>query len=351
MSGYLVFSGKALARNSDALARLLKDAYSNARFDETSRIAEIIAQIRARREQAVTGSGHVLAMSAAAQGMSPGAWLSFRLGGLEAIRRTKSLDKSLKEPAELKAFCQKLADLHQKVGKQSRQFLLIGEDEQLQPMLDDVKGLWQNAESAPDSAWRMEPVNYATHEAWLTSTQVNFCAKAYPTVAVDHPDAAALTVLGGFLRNGYLHRAIREKGGAYGGGAAQDSVNGTFKFFSYRDPRLADTLADFDKSLEWLVDADHSHQDLEESILGVIGQLDKPHSPAGAARHAFHSALFGRSAEQRGRFRERVLATTIDDLKRVAADWLAPEKASTAVVTSADNRALVTQLGLAIQEL
>jgi Zn-dependent M16 (insulinase) family peptidase len=351
MSGYLVFSGKALARNSDALARLLKDVYSNARFDETGRIAEIIAQIRSRREQAVTGSGHALAMSAAAQGMSSGAWLSFRLGGLEAIRRTKSLDKSLKEPSELKAFCQKLADLHQKVGKQSRQFLLIGEDEQLQPMLDDVKSLWQNAEFAPDTPWRMEPVNYITNEAWLTSTQVNFCAKAYPTVAIDHPDAAALTVLGGFLRNGYLHRAIREKGGAYGGGAAQDSVNGTFKFFSYRDPRLADTLADFDKALEWLVETDHSYQDLEESILGVIGQLDKPHSPAGAARHAFHSTLFGRSAEQRGRFRERVLATTIDDLKRVAAAWLAPEKASTAVVTSADNRALVEQLGLAVQEL
>lgn len=351
MSGYVVFNGKALARNSDALARLLKDVYSNARFDESGRIAEIIAQIRARREQAVTGSGHALAMSAAAQGISPGAWLSFRLGGLEAIRRTKSLDKSLKDPAELKAFCQQLADLHQKIGQQSRQFLLIGEDEQLQPMLDDVKSLWQNVESGLDSVWRMEPVNYTTQEAWLTSTQVNFCAKAYPTVAVDHPDAAALTVLGGFLRNGYLHRAIREKGGAYGGGAAQDSVNGTFKFFSYRDPRLADTLADFDKALAWLVDTDHSYQDLEESILGVIGQLDKPHSPAGAARHAFHSALFGRSAEQRGRFRERVLATTIDDLKRVAADWLAPERASTAVVTSADNRALVEQLGLDIQEL
>ncbi|HCW90385.1 MAG TPA: peptidase M16, partial [Marinobacter sp.] len=120
-----------------------------------------------------------------------------------------------------------------------------------------------------------EPVSFRIKQAWLTSTQVNACARAYPTVPVDHPDAAPLTVLGGFLRNGYLHRAIREKGGAYGGGAGQDSVNGSFRFFSYRDPRFEETLEDFDRSLAWLQEERHDPQALEESILGVIGQLDR----------------------------------------------------------------------------
>ena len=228
---------------------------------------------------------------------------------------------------------------------------MIGEEDQLDPMVDDLKTCWETASSGSGEAWSMAPVNYTTREAWLTSTQVNFCAKAYPTVPVDHPDAAALTVLGGFLRNGYLHRAIREKGGAYGGGAGQDSVNGTFRFFSYRDPRLEETLDDFDNALTWLQQTDHDPQELEESILGVVGQLDRPRSPAGAARHAFHNRLFGRSVEQRARFRERVLAVTLDDLKRVARQWLAPEQASTAVVTSPENRSRAEALGLSIQEL
>jgi len=63
--------------------------------------------------------------------------------------------------------------------------------------------------------------------------------------------AAALTVLGGVLRNGYLHRAIREQGGAYGGGATYDSDSAAFRFFSYRDPRLTETLADFDRSIDF----------------------------------------------------------------------------------------------------
>tara|TARA_R110002111_G_scaffold94190_1_gene146179 strand:- start:18172 stop:21096 length:2925 start_codon:yes stop_codon:yes gene_type:complete len=351
LSGYMIFSGKALARNRTVLTKLLRDVYTSARFDEKDRIREIVAQIRARREQAVTGSGHALAMGAAAQGMSPGAWLSFRLGGLAGIRGTKELDQSLKNPAALDAFCRQLASLHGRIREQAREFLIIGEEEQLPALIDDLKFCWQGDTGVDSSRWKMEPVSFATREAWLTSTQVNFCARAYSTVPVDHPDAAALSVLGGFLRNGYLHRAIREKGGAYGGGAAQDSVNGNFRFFSYRDPRLAETLEDFDKALVWLQETDHEYQELEESILGVIGQMDRPRSPAGAARHAFHNKLFGRSPEQRARFRERVLSVTLDDLKRVAATWLVPEKASTAVVTGPDNRALVEGLGLNIQEL
>ncbi|PXX90951.1 peptidase M16 [Marinobacter vulgaris] len=351
LSGYLVFAGKALARNREALTRLLKDVFDGARFDETGRVRELVAQIRSRREQGVTGSGHALAMGAASQGLSPGAWLSFRLGGLEAVRGVKALDKSIDNPAELERLCERLAALHQRIRQQAREFLLIGEEEQLDPMLTELKSVWGDANAEGGESWQLAPVSYQAREAWLTSTQVNFCAKAYGTVAIDHPDAAPLTVLGGFLRNGYLHRAIREKGGAYGGGAGQDSVNGSFRFFSYRDPRLGETLADFDKALEWLQEEQHDPQELEESILGVIGQLDRPRSPAGAARHAFHNRLFGRTPEQRARFRERVLAVTLEDMKRVAKEWLKPENASVAVVTSFENRDTVKKLGLDIQEL
>jgi hypothetical protein len=172
-------------------------------------------------------------------------------------------------------------------------------------------------------------------EIWQTSTQVNFCAKAYATAPVGHKDAAALTVLGGFLRNGFLHRAIREQGGAYGGGASQDSAAACFRFYSYRDPRTAATLADFDASLDWLQSTPHAYQPLEEAILGVISSIDKPGSPAGEAKKHFHEAIFGRDTAQRRAFREQVLAVTLEDLKRVGASYLDPSRASVAVITSA----------------
>ena len=186
---------------------------------------------------------------------------------------------------------------------------------------------------------------------WLTSTQVNFCARAYPTVATDHEDAAALTVLGGFLRNGYLHRSIREQGGAYGGGAGHDGDNACFRFFSYRDPRLEETLNDFDRSIDWLLTEKHEARQLEEAILGVISSLDKPGSPAGDAKKAFHSALHGRDARQREDFRQRIIHVSLKDLQRIGENYLKPENASTAVVTHEGCRDKADKLNLALQEL
>lgn len=197
----------------------------------------------------------------------------------------------------------------------------------------------------------MPPVQQQVREAWLTSTQVNFCAKAYPTVSVGHSDAAPLSVLAGFLRNGYLHRVIREQGGAYGGGASHDSDNAVFRFFSYRDPRLEETLDDFDHSIRWLLDGKHEWRLVEEAILGVISSIDKPGSPAGEAKDAFYNSLFGRTPEQRQRFRQRVLEVKLQDLQRVGETYLMPGQASIAVISSHSGEQRCRELGLDVKHL
>lgn len=140
-------------------------------------------------------------------------------------------------------------------------------------------------------------------------------------------------VLAGFLRNNFLHRAIREQGGAYGGGASFDNDSGAFRFFSYRDPRLSETLQDFDDSIEWLLGKEHPWREVEEAILGVIGSIDKPGSPAGEAKSTFHASRHGRTPEYRNAFRQKVLKVTEADLKRVAETYLKSERAHTAVIS------------------
>lgn len=337
MSAYILLSSKALARNHAAMDELLRETLLKVRFDEHSRIRELVSQSRARREASVTGNGHSLAMLAASSGMSPYSNLSHQLTGLAGIRATKELDERFGSDAyAIAAVAQQLTAMHQKIIAQPRRLVLIGEEERLPDMLASIDSAWQGAgASEQQTSLYLDPVRETRRQAWIANTQVNFCAKSYPTVPVDHEDAAALTVLGGFLRNGFLHRAIREQGGAYGGGASQDSTIAAFRFYSYRDPRIDGTLADFDDSLRWLQDNDHSEQALEEAILGVIGSLDKPGSPAGEMKQAFQNELFGRDPDQRRRFRQRIVAVTIADLKRVAATYLNPELASVGVITNA----------------
>jgi len=352
LRGHLVLSAKGLARNQRELTRLMAETLDGVRFDELDRIRDLVAQSRARRESSITGSGHSLAMVAAASGIGPGCGLAHRWGGLAAIRAIKALDKGLDDRAALGELAARLGSIHQRMLAAPRHYLTVGEPARLA----DYKAVIADSFRAPPGGEDFAPFAVTgerrqVRELWKTSTQVNFCAAAYPTVPSAHPDAAALTVLGGFLRNGYLHTAIREQGGAYGGGASQDNHGAAFRFFSYRDPRLADTLADFDAALDWLQRDDHGWQPVEEAILGVIGALDKPGSPAGEAKQTFHAELYGATRELREAFRSRVVAVTLADLQRVANSYLVPERRNTAVITNPRRAAELEGQGFEIKSL
>ncbi|MBE9538726.1 MAG: insulinase family protein [Proteobacteria bacterium] len=351
-----VLSSKALLRNSRDQSQLMRETLENVRFDETARIRELVNQQRARREQSITGNGHGLAMAAACAGMSPLAKLNHDVSGLAGIRSLRELDDSLREDAQLDAFAARLAELHQRISTMPRQHLSIAESEKVPALVTQTSEVWHGCTTTTGTGkFHLPPIRERVGELWLTNTQVNFCARAYPTVPVQHADAPALTVLGGVLRNGFLHRVIREQGGAYGGGASQDSGIAAFKFYSYRDPRLAETLADFDAAIDWMLTTKHEFRVLEEAILGVIGSLDKPGSPAGEAKQHFHNRLFGRSHQQRQLFRQHILDVTLDDLQRVTETYLRPELASTAVITSNNQQesatVLAADMSLCVQEL
>jgi hypothetical protein len=346
LHGNISFSAKGLASNQWAMTDLMQQSIEQTRFDELSRLRELVAQIRSYRESSIVGNGHVMAMTAAASGMSASGHLTQRWGGLNGLSLLKTLDNSLDDHHQLAALASQLQGIHAKVLQQPRQYLLVAENERLDAFAAQMQSGFSHQAQPSFSASNLiqyQPSLAPVNHCWTANTQVSFCARAYPTVAAGHADAAPLIVLGGVLRNGFLHRAIREQGGAYGGGASQDNQSGAFRFFSYRDPRIEGTLNDFDQSIKWLLEKPVSADKIEEAILGVIGSLDKPSSPAGEAMQAFHAELNGRSKASAMAFRTRVLAVTESDLKRVADQYLRQEFAQTAVITNVD---LATTTGL-----
>lgn len=333
----LILSGKALASNQAAMSELMFDMLASPRFDEHSRMREMVAHALSRKEQSVAGQGHMLAMMAASSGFATGASLSAVSRGLPSIETTRNLKADIASDAGIAALTAELLDLHSRVLQMPRRALLVGEPEH--------KSAYQTAltaalERLPQGSaldrFTGELLASETAQVWVANTQVSFCAKVFQTVPVGHTDAAPLTVLGELLRNGYLHRAVREKGGAYGSGASQDSGDALFRFFSYRDPRSIETFRDFDKSIEWLLNGGADASQLEEAILGVVSSIDKPGSPAGEAKATFLNTLFGRTPQQRAAFRKAILAVTLDDLVRVASRYLADaSKGRLAIVTHA----------------
>ncbi|OZA36016.1 MAG: hypothetical protein B7X92_08145, partial [Novosphingobium sp. 17-62-9] len=147
------------------------------------------------------------------------------------------------------------------------------------------------------------------------------------------------------------HRAIREQGGAYGGGAGYDGESASFRFYSYRDPRLTETLTDFDQSIDWLLNTQHEGRTMDEAIFGVISSIDKPGSPAGEAKKAFNDSLHGRTPAYQQAMRARILDVTEADLKRVAATYLQRDNASIGILAGGTKEAELVDLGLHIERI
>lgn len=125
-------------------------------------------------------------------------------------------------------------------------------------------------------------------EHYVLNIPVNYCSKAILTAPYQHSDYAKLRVLARLLTSKYLHPELREKQGAYGGGARLTN-DGVFTFYSYRDPRSVETLDVFDESYKWLNhELDNvTDQDVLEAKLGVFQAVDAPVPPSSKGCNEF----------------------------------------------------------------
>jgi len=334
---HFILSSKALNCHQAKLAGLIEETLYTARFDELSRLKDLVGQIRASVDHGITGNGHGLAMMAATQNFTPAAQWNFQRSGFAGIQYIKTLNERLQASDQaLEEFANGLSGIQNKLCQAPKQALVISDESGLPTALTSLESSWTKlTDAAPQTdLFSVKATQEPIHQAWVTSTQVNFCALAYPAVMADHEDAPKLAVLGACLRNGFLHSIIREKGGAYGGGASYNAEASAFVFYSYRDPRLLETYNDFKQAKEWLMSSEATQAKVDEAILNVISSMDKPGSPAGEVKKAFYQGLYGRTYETRMAYRLGVISTTLDELREVADRYLSSDNASSAVLTN-----------------
>ena len=353
ISAWLTLTTKSLVNNFEAI-RLLKIAFEQLRFDEKDRIIELLQQRKTRWASRISGSGHSYAMQIAGRNHSALALRDYHNTGLGALNWLSDLVTQIeKDDAAYDALINELKTIHALLLQAPKQFLLVCEEQQSDRLVEEVQEVWDKLAipEVTQELTKVEVVDTDLDEAWLIQANVQFCSSAYQAVEVSHPDAAPLMVLAAYLRNGFLHSAIREKGGAYGGGASYDGNACSFRFYSYRDPRLAETFNDFEASVEWLFNVEQQPHQLEEAILGLIASMDKPGSPAGEAITACYAYLHARTPAFRNLLRERLLAVNLGDLKRVADQYLRTQVPVKAVVAPIAKREELLNLGFDIKQV
>jgi hypothetical protein len=328
--------GKALVRNAKALCELLGEILHGVDFSDIGRIRQVLDQLRISLSNSVPSSGHSYAARAAAAYLSPAARLRELWSGLEQVSLVQKLsaqdDDQLKQTAE---GLQQIAGLL--FTRKGLQVALTAEAEQFQTFTRPLATLLGSLkEDSPGGQLLPALAAVPQRQGWIFSVPVNYVTRVFAAPAYTHPDSAALTVLAKLLRAEFLHREIREKGGAYGGMAGYNAEAGIFSLLSYRDPHLARTLQVYDDAITWVLAGNFSDEVIKESILAVFSDLDRPLSPSGNGAREFANRRQGLTLELRNQMRRRLLSVDRAQLSAVAKRWLTHQESSAVSVLAGE---------------
>jgi len=328
-------SGKALDRNAAPFIELLTDLIARLEIDP-GRLKEVIAESATRLESSIANLGFQFAILLAQAKLSSEGALNERLQGIEMLHKIREL--ALLDEGDLGGLIGSLDAIRRSLfRKDSLQVVVTCEEGMIGTIRDLLAALIAELPSthANGRAPKPDPFDPAP-EAREAPVPVAFNVRGFKTVRYTHADAPVLLVLANYLRDNFLHKELREKGGAYGGFAQASTGAGTFYFGSYRDPNIVRTYEVYDQAAVWVAESPIEPEPLKEAILGACGDVDPLESPDIKGRREAVNRLTGFTREERERFKQRLLQVTGADLKRVAKSYLVGARGVQATVAGAE---------------
>jgi len=312
----ILINSHCLDRNVEKMYELWQHVFSSVHWQDSNRLATLIKMSATGATNGLAQSGHRYAMASAASSLTPAGKLSEQFSGMSHLNLLKKLSQ---EDAEVIAKkLQRIAGIVLSKGGM-RVALNTSAPEHFvkatESFLSNLGGGEGKAETEKDAADNFLATTLYQH--YVTPFPINFTSLSIPTVSYSSPDSAPLKVLSGLLSAKYLHSEIREKGGAYGGGATAGS--GAFTYYSYRDPNSLDTFSVFNQSADWVLGDNFGQAEVEEAVLRVFQGVDAPVAPGHKGMRFF---LSGISDEDFALHRSRLRSVTLADLKGVAEKYL-----------------------------
>jgi hypothetical protein len=334
----MIFRIKALHRNVKDAINIISDILTSGDMSDESRMRELIAEKRNDLQAAVVPSGHIFARRSAGSALSVPAYRDEQWHGRTQL---KVVNRIADQFNEIKGdLLDKLTVLQNMVFRKGRLYINLTADSEgisllSESTVDLVRRLSGDGGIGSPSTPALSPIQVGI----VIPAQVSYVAKVLSAPAYADPLSPSLLVLARQLSSGYLYKHIRVQGGAYGGMSQYDLTNGTFALLSYRDPHIVNTLNVYRDAADFISRNEISREELEKTIIGTIGSLDKPMDPSSRGYIAMIREFTGITDDERLKFRNNILGMTPEILLEDASRYFASvaDSAVVAVYASQDS--------------
>jgi Zn-dependent M16 (insulinase) family peptidase len=110
-----------------------------------------------------------------------------------------------------------------------------------------------------------------------------------------------------------------------------DPTSGTFALLSYRDPHIVNTVNIYRDAIDFITRTRTSREELDKTIIGTIGSLDRPMDPPSRGYTAMIREFTGLTDGDRLKFRHRILDLTPELMQDAALRYF-PSAAKSATI-------------------
>ncbi len=355
---FLALQGKALDRNIEKLFDMMAEFITLYGFGDQERLKNLLLQYQAAMESSIVSTGHRFAISLSARHLSQASHINELWHGIDQFQTIKGITSQLANPDTQKTILDILTSNLEAIAadlfkRDNLKPALIGSAPALLRADKRIGQIHETLAHGSPPAFLTPDIPRSSqrpYDGWFTNTTVSFVGQSFKAVPITHQDSPGLAVISKILRSLYLHREIREKGGAYGGFALYNTEEGIFSFGSYRDPHIKRTLDVYKNACAYICQGDYTPTDVKEAILQVCSDIDKPETPGPASMKAFYRNITKLSDEIRQHFKDSLLRLDKQQIQEIANTYftLGEDQKGVSVISSktlleAANQTLVAE--------
>lgn len=287
--------------------RLIEEMLLRSKLDDTNRLKEVIAELKAAMKPDLSSRGHSTAASRAMSYVTCGSYVKEKAKGVDYYEFIDDLDQNF--DARKQELTAKLKQVLEEIlHKENLVISYTGDNDVEEAIGMNVAlfSVWLSTRTLEKAENKIEL--RMKNEAFKTASQVQYVATAGNYKKQGFQTTGALRVLETIFAYDYLWINVRVQGGAYGCMCGFGD-NGTSYLTSYRDPNLMETYGIYQNAAEYVANFQADDRDMTKYIIGTIGTSDIPLNAYDRGERDFNYYLTGITDEYRQQIRDELLAT------------------------------------------
>ncbi|MCR5145424.1 MAG: insulinase family protein [Lachnospiraceae bacterium] len=311
----LQYRSKFLLENADKAISIMKEIMLHSKFDELSRVKELVARRRSRKESSMGPSGMLPAIRME-KSIRPHGYINELVTGWDYYNFIKNIDENF-DSMQDEVVNNLTSVAHKIFRKENLMVSTIGDSrsfdqvEKYMPKILD--GMYDDDITYLGRIFERKKIN----EGFKDASQVQYvcCGGNYKEAGYEY--TGALKILKVILNYDYFWINVRVKGGAYGCRSGF-TRSGSIYFLSYRDPHLKETKEIFYKTADYLENLEIDDRDMTKYIIGTISSEDTPMTPSQRGLRSLSAYLTGITEGDLQKARNEILDATPDDIRALA---------------------------------